>query len=70
PFLTAEVLGGWFRPYCRKRRVSDWVSASRVFPRSETEFIWFNPAIDVYSELHFVKGEGGEVTHTGLVPKA
>jgi ketosteroid isomerase-like protein len=35
---------------------------AELIPRSETEFVWFNPEMNVYSQVIFVKGEDGKVT--------
>lgn len=42
--------------------VTGWRPAELV-PKSETEFVWFNPEMNVYSELSFVSAATGEVTH-------
>ena len=39
---------------------------AQLFPRSETEFIWFNPDFNLYSEIVFIKAESGEMTHAVL----
>jgi hypothetical protein len=39
---------------------------AELIPRSETEFIWFNPDLNLYSEIIFIKAEGGGVTHAGF----
>ena len=35
---------------------------AELIPRSDTEFVWFNPEMNVYSQVIFVKGEEGRVT--------
>ena len=33
-----------------------------LIPKSDTEFIWFNPEVNVDAQASFVKDEGGQVT--------
>ena len=42
------------------------LAPAELIPRSETEFIWFNPGHNLYSEIIFIKAEGGGVTHAGF----
>lgn len=34
-----------------------------LIPRSETEFVWFDPESNVDAQIVFIKGENGQVTH-------
>jgi hypothetical protein len=36
---------------------------AELVPHSATEFVWFNPESNLYSELHFVKDASGRPTH-------
>jgi len=38
-------------------------SEAELVPHSATEFVWFNPESNLYSELHFVKDAAGRATH-------
>jgi hypothetical protein len=32
-----------------------------------TEFVWFNPDFNVYSQIVFIRDEGGRVTHAAFL---
>jgi ketosteroid isomerase-like protein len=46
-----------------KATVPGWRPAELV-PKSESEFVWFNPEMNVYSELAFLKDASGKVTNS------
>lgn len=39
---------------------------AELIPQSATDFIWFNPDFNVYSEVIFIKDGGGLVTHAAF----
>ena len=36
---------------------------AELIPQSETEFAWFNPEVNIRSELIFIRDDSGKVTH-------
>lgn len=34
-----------------------------LIPKSETEFIWFNPDVNLDAQFTFIRGDAGQVTH-------
>ena len=39
---------------------------AELIPKSATDFVWFNPEFNVYSEIVFIKGAGGQVIHAAF----
>lgn len=37
-----------------------------LIPKSDTEFIWFNPNVNLDAQVIFIKGESGQVTHVAF----
>lgn len=40
---------------------------AELIPQTATEFLWFNPDYNVYSQIVFVRDEGGRVTHAAFL---
>jgi len=40
---------------------------AELIPQSVTEFVWFNPDFNVYSQIVFIRDEGGRVTHAAFL---
>ncbi|HET6934866.1 MAG TPA: DUF4440 domain-containing protein [Candidatus Angelobacter sp.] len=54
--LTVTEDGGTLRAVVTGYRPAELV------PKTETEFVWFNPEMNVYSEVVFVRDSSGQVT--------
>jgi hypothetical protein len=39
---------------------------AELIPKSETEFVWFNPDSNVRAQIIFIRGESGPVTHAAF----
>lgn len=40
---------------------------AELIPKSETDFVWFNPDSNVKAQIIFIRDEGGRVTHAAFV---